>query len=62
MSDLIINDRKVVSNSFVWLTFRCNGFGMKTQRQWFRMLESDDFEILFGSEIAQRETLGRGFG
>jgi patatin-like phospholipase/acyl hydrolase len=58
---LTINGTRVESESLVWLTFRCPGFGMETQRQWFRVLKSEDFEILFGSEIAKKETLGGGF-
>ena len=46
-----INEAEARCEKFVWLTFRCSGFGMQTQRQWFRVLESNEVEIVFGSNI-----------
>ena len=46
-----INEAEARCEKFVWLTFRCSGFGMQTQRQWFRVLESNEVEVVFGSNI-----------
>lgn len=57
-----VGGTEVSAIQFVWLTFRCHGFGMKTQRQWFRVLDSDEFEILFGEDITKKGTLRQDFG
>lgn len=51
---IMINGFKVHCEKYVWLSFRCAGFGMKTQRTWFRVLNTDGVEVVFGCDAFTR--------
>jgi len=44
---------------YINLTFRCRGFKMPKQRQCFYVLNSNNFEIMFGEDILKRSQLAK---
>jgi len=57
---ILINGVEVHCDKMVNLSFRCAGFGMETQRTWFRVLDTDEVEVVFGSNAFDRSAFGRG--
>jgi hypothetical protein len=53
-----INGFEVHCDKCVLLSFRCAGFDMKTQRNWFRVLETDEVEVVFGTDAFERSAFG----
>ncbi|KAL5450429.1 hypothetical protein PMIN06_006565 [Paraphaeosphaeria minitans] len=56
---VLINGFEVHCDRLAYLSFRCAGFDLVTQRTWFRVLDTDDVEVVFGSNIFERGGFGR---
>ncbi|KAK5633834.1 hypothetical protein RRF57_009548 [Xylaria bambusicola] len=56
---LRIGPKEVKPDSYINLTFRCRGFKMPKQRQSFYVLNSNNFEIMFGEDILKRTQLAK---
>ena len=56
-NSLRIGMHQVQPDLYINLTFRCRGFNMPKQRHSFYVLQSNDFEIIFGEDVLKRNQL-----